>query len=152
MSSSRTTALKLPAYLLVGLLLLAALWYGVNHQRAQPTEKLPTTIDEFRQIPGGAVTVQAGEFLLTLANEGKLPGFNQGEHGTMHAGIVDGNANTPSGSEQYPVSRVIHFSKRGNDSEYFYAVVLESNGGPWKLQRAWRTDPQGQLIENYPTR
>lgn len=142
--------MKRLAWIFVPILLLVALaWYAAQNRRSQPAGQPPTTMDQFKQIPGATATVQAGEFLLTLAKEGKLPGIAQGEHGTMHAGIVDAHANTPSGQEPFPISRVIHFSKQDDDSDYFYAVVIESNGAPCKLQRAWRTNPQGQVVENY---
>ncbi len=131
------------------LLAVALVWYGTRHRHTGPKVRAPLTIEQFKQVPGANATVQAGEFLLTLAKEGKLPGIAQGEHGTMHAGIVDANANSPSGPEPYPVSRVIHFSKQNDDSDYFYVVVIESNGAPCKLQRAWRANPQGQVIESY---
>ncbi len=143
--------MKRLAYISLAILLLVVLtWYAAHNRRTQPTGQPPTTMDQFKQVPGANATVQAGEFLLTLAKEGNLPGIAQGEHGTMHAGIVDANANTPSGPEPYPISRVIHFSKQGDDSDYFYAVVIESNGAPCQLQRAWRTNPQGQVVESYP--
>ncbi len=142
---------RLP-YIFLALLLAGAVWYGVMRHRHPPADKAPVTMENFMQVPGGKLTVQAGEFLMGLAKEGKLPGFSAGEHGTMHAGIVDAKANTPSraGPEPYPVSRVINFQKQGNSSVYFYLVVLESDGGHWKLQRAWRADADGHVVEAYP--
>lgn len=121
-------------------------------RRSPQAGKAPATIEEFKQAPGGRLTVASGEFLMGLAKEGKLPGFSAGEHGTMHAGDVDAKADTPSGAvpEPYPVSRVIHLQKQGDAADYLYVVVLESEGGPWKLQRAWRTDAGGQIVETYP--
>ncbi len=135
---------------LAALLVVALLWYRARHRQAQAASQLPTTMQQFKQVPGASATVEAGEFLLSLAREGKLPGIPPGEHETMHAGIVDANGNAPSRQEPYPVSRVIHFSKPGDDSDYFYTVVIESSGAPCKVQRAWRTNPQGQVAENYP--
>jgi pimeloyl-ACP methyl ester carboxylesterase len=31
-----------------------------------------------------------------------------------------------------------------------YTVVRESDGSPWKLQKAWRTDANGRVVEKYP--
>jgi hypothetical protein len=140
------------AYFFLVLLLAGAVWYGVMHRRSPSADKVPTTMEEFKRRPGGKLTVEAGEFLLGLAKEGKLPGFSAGEHGTMHAGILDAKANPPSGAvpEPDPVSRVIHFQKQGNAADYFYVVVLESDGVPWKLQRAWRTNADGHVVETYP--
>ncbi|HEV2391505.1 MAG TPA: hypothetical protein VG146_03985 [Verrucomicrobiae bacterium] len=133
------------------LLVAAAIWYTVAHRRAPPVPKVPATMEEFKQWPGASLTAQAGEFLIGLARAGKLPGFSAGEHGTMHAGIVDAHGSTVSGaaSEPYPVSRSVHFQKEGDTSDYFYVVVRESQSAPWKLQKAWRTDGEGRVIQNY---
>ncbi|HWV98394.1 MAG TPA: hypothetical protein VNZ64_01755 [Candidatus Acidoferrum sp.] len=142
---------RFAGFLLV-LLLAAAAWYGLSHHRTPTTPKLPTTLDEFKQQPGGASTVDAGDFLFALAKQGKLPGFSPGEHGAMHAGIVDANGDSPSvtASETYPISRGITFSKEDDTSVYFYIVVQTSNNAPWKLQKAWRTDADGHVVQNYP--
>ncbi len=141
--------MKLLPYVLL-LLLVGAAWYGVSHRRAEVSARTPTTVKEFKQLPAGKMTAEAGEYLLGLAKAGQLPGFSKGEHGAMQAGTPDARENTPSEPEPFPVSRVIHFSKTGDDSDYFYAVLLQSNGGSWKLQRAWRADPQGRVRQNYP--
>lgn len=136
---------------LIVLVLAAAVWYGALHHRTLPASRVPRTLEEFKQQPGGALTVEAGDFLMRLAKEGKLPGFARGEHGTMHAGILDAKAETPSSAtaEGYPVSRVIHFQKEGDTSDYFYIVERESREAPWKLQEAWRTDAAGRIMETY---
>jgi hypothetical protein len=111
-------------------------------------------MEQFGQRPGGGFTAEAGEFLIELVKAGKLPGFAPGEHGTMQAGILDANANTPSGAarEPYPLSRGIHFQKDGNSSDYFYIVVRETKGGALKLKKAWRTDAGGHIGEYYSVR
>ena len=139
--------------LLLIVLLAAAVWLALAHHRCPPSgDKLPATLDEFKQAAGGASTVDAGEFLLSLAKQGKLPGFAPGEHGVMRAGIVDGQGNIPAAAApgSYPISRGITFSKDGDTSVYFYTVVQASNHAPWQLQKAWRTDADGKVVENYP--
>ncbi len=134
------------------LALAAGIWYVFGHRRPSVQEKLPATMEEFKQRPGGAFTAEAGEFLIGLAKQGKLPGFAAGEHGTMHAGMVDARGNRPSSNtaETYPVSRAIHFSKEGDEADYFYVVVRESPGSTWKLRQACRMDDNGRILENYP--
>ena len=108
-------------------------------------------MEEFEERPGGAFTVEAGEFLIELAKASKLPGFAASEHGTMHAGILDGNAETPADGapEAYPVSRAIHFQKDGDPSNYFYIVVRKSQHDSWRLQKAWRADADGNVVQTY---
>ncbi len=139
-------------YLAVAILPLAVgLWYALEHHRSAASDQLPANMQELKQRPGGTVTVDAGEFLIGLAKEGKLPGFALNEHGTMHAGILDANANTAASTEaeKYPLSRTIHFSKEGDTSDYFFVVVRESPGSAWKIQNAWRVDPDGRVLERY---
>jgi hypothetical protein len=92
--------MKRLAYFFLFLLLAGAVWHGVAHRRSPPADRVPTTMEEFKQRPGGKSTAEAGEFLQALAKKGKLPGFRAGEHGTMHAGILDANSNTPSGQSR----------------------------------------------------
>jgi len=46
-----------------------------------------------------------------------------------------------------------HFENRSQISHdfsvYHYTLVQESKDSPWKLQKAWRTDADGRLIEEY---
>ncbi len=143
--------MKSYAYGLLILVAAATAWYV---WRTNPTAapKPPTSLDEFKRQPGGAYTVDAGDFLLSLVKQGKLPGFAAGDHGSMHAGIIDGNGNTPqeTAPEHFPVSRTVVFSKRGDTSAYFYIVERASAGSPWQLKKAWRIDAEGRIAEQYP--
>jgi hypothetical protein len=131
------------SFSIVGALLAVAVWYGVAHHHTASMHRLPATMEEFKQRPGGTVTVQAGEFLIGLAKEGKLPGFSSGEHGAMQSGAPDTVAET------YPVTRAVHFSKDGDTSDYLYLVVRESQDAPWKLLKGARMDAGGHVIQEY---
>jgi hypothetical protein len=78
----------------LALLLAAVVWYAVAHHHSAVAGKLPRTLEEFKQRPGGGPTVDAGDFLIGLAKRGKLPGFSADEHGTMHAAVMDANGHT----------------------------------------------------------
>jgi hypothetical protein len=98
-------------------------------------------------MPGGAATIDAGEYLIGRLKEGKLPGISKDDHGSM----VAANAKPHEGqTESYPLVRVIVLRKNGDTSEYFYGVVRESAGAPWQLQKAWRANPEGKVVEEYP--
>jgi hypothetical protein len=137
------------AYTILILLVAWLVWYAIARYHSTAADNVPKSMEEFRQRSGGLFTAEAGAYLMELAKAGKLPGFALGEHGTMHAGILDANANTPSGSEPYPLSRGIQFQKDGDTSGYFYIVVRESQGSPLRLQKAWRMDAEGHVVENY---
>lgn len=36
-----------------------------------------------------------------------------------------------------------------DDSQYHYTLIQKSLDGPWQLEKAWRTDKKGHLIERY---
>jgi hypothetical protein len=40
--------------------------------------------------------------------------------------------------------------KKGDSSIYHYTFARTAKNGPWKLQKAWRTDQNGHTIEEYP--
>lgn len=146
--------MKRPSYwlALAGLVLIvggSVLIVARHRKRREAGPKLPSSLAEFKQMNGGAATVDAGEFVIGLAKEGKLPGFAKGEHGSIQAGIVDGSGKVPSGVQAYPISRGIHVSKEGDDADYFYVVVLETNGASWKLQKAWRDAADGRRLSTY---
>jgi hypothetical protein len=39
--------------------------------------------------------------------------------------------------------------KKGDSSSYHYAFTRAAKNGPWKLERAWRTDQSGRTVEEY---
>ena len=101
----------------------------------------PVTTPLFAQ--GGLIMFKATECLMSLEKKGQLPGWLKGETGIFR---------WPNGMDfdgKYPVSRTIDGQKHGNASGYHYIVVQSSSDSVWKLQRAWRTDANGRLIEEY---
>ncbi|HTE90122.1 MAG TPA: basic secretory protein-like protein [Terriglobales bacterium] len=89
---------------------------------------------------------EAAEFLENLGKNGRLPGFSKDEVSEISPGTSDWECL----SEAYPGSRTFTCTKKDDPSAYHYIVVRESNDVPWKLQRAWRTGPDGRVIEEYP--
>jgi hypothetical protein len=73
-------------------------------------------------------------FLYHLREEGRLPGWSKNEPGQL-VEIFFGS---------------IDFKKPGDPSIYHYSVTRPFKDGPWKLQKAWRTDPAGHLLQEYP--
>ncbi len=82
------------------------------------------------------------DFLKGLKAAGQQPGWSKGE---------TGEAYLESYSYFGPKSITFNLRKRGNSSNYHYTVIRPAKGGAWKLQRAWRTNPKGDKIEEeYP--
>jgi hypothetical protein len=82
--------------------------------------------------------------LYALKEKGQLPGWSKNDHGSLNANF---NADA---TIAYPESRVFEVQKNGDSSLYHYQLTRASKDSPWKLEKAWRTDPKGRVIKNYP--
>lgn len=91
--------------------------------------------------PGGA----AEAYMDNLRNEQKVPGFSKEEHGTLIGFLRPGDLNST-----FPLVRSFTATKQGDSSAYHYTVSRPSQESGWKLQRAWRTNSDGQVVEEYP--
>jgi hypothetical protein len=80
---------------------------------------------------------EATEFLKTLKEKDKLPGWSTNDEGTIDL-------------EPYPNFEAFDGQKNGDSSNYHYQVARASEGSSWKLQKAWRADQNGRTIEEYP--
>lgn len=98
-----------------------------------------------KQNPGVGLALDAAEFLTGLQKKGQLPGILSGEHGQISFGIPEEGY-----SAAYPASLTLFGRKTGDSSTYNYTVVRSSKESGWKLQKAWRTGPDGSVIEEYP--
>jgi hypothetical protein len=79
----------------------------------------------------------AAEFLKNLMEKGQVPGWSKSDKGTIYL-------------EANPNFEAFDGRKSGESSTYHYTVARASEGGPWKLEKAWRTDLDGHTIEEYP--
>jgi hypothetical protein len=137
-------------WLIVAIAVLTAflMWYGLRRHYPAPP-RLPGTEREFKGLPGGGATIEAGQYILDQVQQGRLPGFAKGDHGSL---VVPNIKPPQEQTEAYPVLRVICLRKEGDDSEYYYIVARLREGAPWRLQKAWRAAPGGQVREEYLVR
>jgi len=86
-----------------------------------------------------------GDFLLRLHQKSQLPGDAKDEHGKISCYL------SPTDLEQmvYPLSRTYQVAKNGDSSTNHYTIRRLTKHSPWELQRAWRTDPQGRVTEEW---
>jgi len=98
-----------------------------------------------------AETVAAGHFLKELQMQGRLPGLSRDDHGSAESENVQF---TESEVAKYPVTRTFYIIKEGDQSKsrYYYKFYRESNVYEWRLTKAWKTDSDGQLIEELEVR
>jgi hypothetical protein len=79
----------------------------------------------------------AAEIFKTLKGKNQLPGWSKNDKGTIYL-------------EPYPNFEAFDGRKNGDSSTYHYDVDRTSKDSPWKLQKAWQTDTNGQLVKEYP--
>jgi hypothetical protein len=92
---------------------------------------------------------KAEALLASLANKGQLPGFSNDEPSAIswkRPDILD----VQSDCETSPASRIFFCTRNGDPDTYHYVMVQSSEDSAWKLQRAWRTAPDGRIVEEYP--
>lgn len=77
------------------------------------------------------------QFLKDLKEKGRQPGWSKDESG--ETAYPEANSN----------SVTFNIGKKGDSSTYHYTVSRASKDDSWKLQRAWRTDQNDKLIEEY---
>ena len=97
---------------------------------------LRPNVKEVKAEAKSAVTL-----LRSLKKSGHLPGWSKDDQ------TVAKRANFSYGSA---LTGSFTVRKIGDSSVYHFQVVRASEESPWKLQKAWRTDAKGRLIEEYP--
>ena len=101
-----------------------------------------------RTDPIALQVVSAGEFLKDMRDQGRLPGISKNEHGKIKTDQVS----LDSEKELYPISNTFHFTKNGSPFTYHYSVARPTEDESWQLQRAWRTDRDGRILEEWPVK
>ncbi len=125
------------------------LYADLGYVNGKPPKDIATRLS---QLPGGALTIDAANFLVRLFDQSQLPGLvkMKGEHGQISLIADPLDLLKESNSEAYPVSRTVEIRKSGDLSIRHYTIVRAAPGTPWQLQQAWRTSPDGRIIEEYP--
>lgn len=78
-----------------------------------------------------------------LKKRGRLPGWSKDDE------IA---ANTLNFTYHYPDSVSFEFPKKGDSSLYHFEVTRASEESAWELQKAWRTDKDDHMVEEYTVR
>jgi hypothetical protein len=93
---------------------------------------------------------EGAKFLVSLKKKGHLPGFVQNEHGTATFDVIREGSVEDLKEVTYPFSRTYQLVKNGSTYTNNYTIVREWKDSPWRLEKAWRTDPKGRTIEEWP--
>jgi RNA polymerase sigma factor (sigma-70 family) len=135
----------------------------VEHQRARARSL-------FFQPPdpksAAGLSLAAAKFVAALCKQGQLPGFPEGKTYVPKNGnhaLIEVQApglrysrpgvllSADTNVESYPVNRTLIASKSNNGHfDYHYSVTKLSETDDWRLTRAWRTDTNGNVAEEYP--
>ena len=81
------------------------------------------------------------KFLINLLDMHGLPGLP--EHWA-------GNVNYSFPDRAYPFSGTFVFTEKGQPSTFHYAATKASGDSAWKLMKAWKSDPSGNIVKEYP--
>ncbi len=95
--------------------------------------------------PAAIEALEAKDFLTKLHASDQLPGFYSNDRGQMTSGSVQ-----LAEKVIYPFSVTYHFVRQGDTVTNSYTAVHLSKDSPWKLQKAWKVDSKGQIIEEWP--
>lgn len=83
------------------------------------------------------------DYLIHLRLEGRLPGITTNEHGTA---LIRGRL------DAYPFLLSARFSVQEASVTDHYNIVQIDKGSPWKLERAWQTDSEGRIVQEWPVK
>ncbi|HEY0454954.1 MAG TPA: basic secretory protein-like protein [Verrucomicrobiae bacterium] len=108
-----------------------------------------------KKKPGGALTLAAGEYLHGLFEKDKLPGFARkdakkpaGEN-RFTLGLEANELLRAAESDALPATRCFYGQVNKEQTKLYYVVVRESKDSSWRLQKAWRGDGKGQIVEEF---
>ena len=95
-------------------------------------------------------TGAAQEVLKQLHEQGRLPGDSKDQHGKITCEIPQLIISNKVAQMTYPATRTFHLVHLGETTINNYTLTKQSKDSPWKLQRAWETDSNGQVIHEWP--
>ena len=104
-------------------------------KKALPTPAVDAMVDSAGR--------SAVKYLLSLKRKGRLPGWSKHDSGSL-TGRVRFTFYFPDRVKFNDIR------KNGDASVYHYEVSRMPKADPWKLDKAWRTDATGRMIEEYP--
>ena len=88
------------------------------------------------------------KFLVELKDKNELPGVSKDDQ----MDITGSMPVSPSSAATYPFSMIFHLVLAGDSSTNHYGVVRMTANGAWQIERAWRTDSQGRVVNEWPVK
>lgn len=120
-------------------------------------KKLSEEVSSFTNLAEKArtseVVIETGEAqnaLKQLHLQGRLPGDSQNEHEQLTCDLPKLIVSNQVVKMTYPASRTFHLVHVGKTITNNYTLIKRSGNSEWKLQRAWQTDSNGQVVQRWP--
>ncbi len=99
-------------------------------------------VDKELEAAGKAAGNSAFKLARKLMRNGQLPGWSKKDRGPNTV-MYHFHRNSDTATLDIP--------KKGDASTYHYELTRPSEDSPWQLQKAWRTDQDGHLVEESRT-
>jgi hypothetical protein len=100
----------------------------------------------FGQFTNSTALPEAAELLEKLRDQGKLPGWLNGQHGEFTITWTH-DENSPDADAGF---RMFVITQKNDPTQYHCIFVRAAGGGAWQLLRAWQTDAQQRLLKEWP--
>jgi hypothetical protein len=115
------------------------------NERLTDREKLA----KLENAPSSHLTYTGLKFLKSLKDQGQLPGVDASDHGQFR--VEAGNFNSAETTTiSYPFSKTVTLTLTNRpEFIYNYSIVQISSNSEWQLQRAWKSDSTGKVIEDF---
>jgi hypothetical protein len=134
-----------------------AQWASTNQTYLQSNKDVAGAVRSFSNAfymgITNEVSLEAARALLfvkQLHDKDRLPGISKDEHGEMKSDDFDMVISNKAAILLYPLRYTFHLVKTGDFSTNNYTLVKQTKDGEWKLRRAWETDSNGQIIQEWP--
>ncbi len=122
----------------------------------QKHAEFPTNaVQQFVQTSGGAISMEAIKFITSLKQTGQLPGIVSNTPAAIEIPWI--SFDRPNGTAHYintnltfPVSLTLTVHANDVHERYHYTVTKAAETNEWHLQKAWRADMNGQVMEEFP--
>ena len=130
---------------------------GASNLKQGFRESPQSVLHQFSQTSNGGVLLEAVNFLVSHKMTGDLPGVAADEHVAIDfpwlvRGTNDGTwhyRNTNFGG--YPVTLTFTLHATDSSDRYCYTVAKASMTNSWQLKKAWLTDTNGRVVEEFST-
>lgn len=108
-------------------------------KRTSDSPLVPRNVEAAAKSAGNSVV----NLMVNLNKNSRMPGWSKNDRGNVTG--IDFHY-----TGEFINSITVKSNKNGESSIYHYAFTRASKSSPWKLQKAWRTDQNGEMLEEYP--